>query len=754
MTSSKKSALADAIRPLVSRVRTDVTAMKRAGKKGSIWTRDELTDAALLHHVNGGPYRGVCFIKEGESVTLVAALDFDSHRGEATWDELVSCVSKVVERLMELGCQPVVWRSSGGHGVHVYLLWDEPQDAHSVRVYLREVLLDCDLTDGTKGVASGQVEVFPKQDRVGAGEFGNQMILPLAGESVLLEPMLGYEPLDKDACVGMSWPSSPAVPVIERTVSDAVAVTVLEDFDKLKSAVEALGNSGDRALDYDTWFTVMCAIHSGTGGSDAGRALALEMSSRFERHDQRKFDITWRSIKPVQARERAVSARTLYAVARRYGWQETVTFAPLAVIEPGESGDGDVLDADADDGAGVEGLRLTRDKNGFVEAVVSNYDYVLRSRSACRAVLGFDQFKDSMLIDEGAGWREFVDDDYTKLRLHLERGLSFKPVSAPDFKAVARMVAKEQSFDSAQVWLDSLEWDGVPRVERYLIDHMKCDDSDYVRAVSLYMWSAMAGRVMVPGVKADMMPVFVGPQGAGKTMSVAAIAPIETAFVEITLQDKDEELARKMRGSLVVEVGELRGLHTKELESIKAFISRQEEVWTPKYMEYTTRYKRRCIFIGTTNTREFLADPTGNRRFLPVTVGPAHSIDIDAIKANRDQLWAEAAALFTANGVMWQGAVQLSAPEHEKHMMIDDWEEPIKEWLGKPMFDGMTTPAEKEYLIAAEVAESALGIKVSQFDPYAQKRLGTVMGKLGYEKVRKRVGESQTRCFVKKGTVL
>ena len=80
MTTPKTAALAAALLPLVRRVRTDITAVKKSD--GSRWTREPLTKDRLLAHCNGGPPRGVCPIKAGESVTLVALLDFDSHKGE------------------------------------------------------------------------------------------------------------------------------------------------------------------------------------------------------------------------------------------------------------------------------------------------------------------------------------------------------------------------------------------------------------------------------------------------------------------------------------------------------------------------------------------------------------------------------------------------------------------------------------------------------------------------------------------------
>lgn len=174
-----------ALLPLVRRVRTDVTAVKKSD--GSRWTSQPLTRERLAQHVNGGPARGVCPIKAGESVTMVALLDFDSHGGETDWVGMSLAAGRVLDQLeLVHGMSPLVFRSSGGRGVHVYLLWDSPQDAYSVREFLRGVLADVGLRPGTRGVGAGECEVFPKQNSVGPDGWGNQVILPLAGKSALL----------------------------------------------------------------------------------------------------------------------------------------------------------------------------------------------------------------------------------------------------------------------------------------------------------------------------------------------------------------------------------------------------------------------------------------------------------------------------------------------------------------------------------------------------------------------------------------
>lgn len=186
MADDSTRALAKGLLPLVSRVRTDATA-RRTPEGRQSWTWDVLDGEALARHLNGGPARGVSFIKPGEAVTMVAVLDFDSHRGEVGWAAMGETVGRVVDVLeMVWGMSPVLFRSGGGRGVHLYLVWPEAQDAYSVRAWLAEVLASVGLRNGTAGVGAGTVEIFPKADSVREGGFGNQVILPLSRESVPL----------------------------------------------------------------------------------------------------------------------------------------------------------------------------------------------------------------------------------------------------------------------------------------------------------------------------------------------------------------------------------------------------------------------------------------------------------------------------------------------------------------------------------------------------------------------------------------
>lgn len=380
---------------------------------------------------------------------------------------------------------------------------------------------------------------------------------------------------------------------------------------------------------------------------------------------------------------------------------------------------------------------FVRDGVGRIEPVLNNLLVALARPDICGYEVGFDEAIHDQVLREAADqpWRPIRDADVVAMRARLESGeKAFKPIRRELMRDALTLICDRRRFDSYLVWLKGLEWDGVPRVARFLETCFGVAPSAYATAVSLYWWSAAAGRLLKPGIQADMVPVLVGDQGLGKSQALKALMPFDGGYVEIHLGDKEDNLARLLRGALIGELAELRGLRTREAEAIKAWITRQQENWTPKFKERNTVFKRRCIFVGTTNEEQFLDDPTGERRWLPVVVG---AVDVARVRAERDQLWAEARVLFEAQGVIWREAQTLARAEHEKFKVVDERRERVVSWLYRLNSFDDRRPADREYLVLVDVAQEALGIDPSRFNRSEQMAVSKILAAEGY-KVRVR----------------
>jgi len=502
-----------------------------------------------------------------------------------------------------------------------------------------------------------------------------------------------------------------------------------DDPEVCKSALAAIPNND---VDFDEWVGLLYAAKAALG--DDGRSAFLQFSRKSElKHDEEHAKSTWAKAMPTKC-----GAGSIYYLARQHGWQDPRRVASIddfVVVEP-------------EPGARAPLPAFKRLKNGDIKPTKENIAIALRRPDVCGCKLRYDVFRgEVMLALPGTEeWRSLKDTDYTWLCINLEhRNVGFKDIAKERIRDAVAYVAEGDAFDSAQYWLRSLKWDGKERVATFLYTYFGTPDSPYARAISQYLWSALAGRVMSPGIKADMVPVAVGAQGKGKSSTIKAIAPAAEHFLELDIGGKEDDMARMMLGKLVVELGELKGLRTREVEHIKSFITRSHEEWVPKFKEMKVAYPRRSIFFGSTNKQEFLQDESGHRRWLPFEVGVCAP---ELLRADRDQLWAEGLAMFNLDGIRWQEAERLAGAQHDNFVVRDAWEELVGDWLQQvcPLtgrLNGDTVFSAVDILLKV-VKMDAKSITQAHKD-----RMARVLKELGYEPTRERVNGIRKRAYKK-----
>jgi predicted P-loop ATPase len=730
------------LRPIIARARLDRCAYKNNGELPKWGTAPyPLDEQRVTAHLNGRTGCGIGFINPGQSTTRLALFDLDAHKGETPFNVMLETANTLRAGLEAIGLRPTPFISSGGSGVHLWLFWDADQDAYSVRCALKGVLANAGLSDGTGGIAAGQVEVFPKQDclnATGPGSDGNMAIIPFWNKSKPLvdEFGLGLAIAVLGSADSVVWQPSAPVRLVVNTAPEREQgeYTTPDPHDKIARALAAIApladdpsHTGSGATNYDTGLKVLFSVHEASGGSEEG----FELYKQWEdlnpvNAGRRKSREAWEGCQDNKEGKRITRA-TLYGMANKCNpeWD-----APTADGMP------DNLPAP---NAPAMLPAFKRTAAGEIKATKDNIVQALNRPDVCGFHFHHDSFRaETMLAENGTeGWRALKDTDHTEISLALERG-GFQSISKEAIRDLVAYIAEGNTFDSAQHWLNSMVWDGKPRIERFLPNYFSSADTDYTRAVSMYLWTAMAGRVLQPGVKCDMVPTAVGAQGMRKSSAVAALVPADDFFTSIDLSGKAEDTARILRGKLVAELDELKGLSSRDAEYIKSFITRQHEEWIPKYREMTVRYLRRCVFFGTSNKDDFLADETGNRRWLPFRCGMC---DPAAIARDREQLWAEAREQFKAHGVMYREAERLAEAEHGAFVEHDDWDIVIEKWLHD------TEPFNSGFLEGNMVLSEALGLPKGQQTRAHSIRVKKALVRLGYKPTSPRVDGTKTRGF-------
>jgi len=234
----------------------------------------------------------------------------------------------------------------------------------------------------------------------------------------------------------------------------------------------------------------------------------------------------------------------------------------------------------------------------------------------------FNQQLDGMEIKGSVPWKHpskyWRDADDAQLISYVDS--HYGSFSARNYDIAVAKVTDDRSYHPIREYLASLpEWDGVPRLDTLLIDYLGARDNAYVRAVTRKTLCAAISRVKHPGCKFDTMLVLNGPQGIGKSTLIAKLAG-EWFSDSLNLSDtKDKTAAEKLQGYWILEIGELAGLRKAETETLRSFLSRQNDIYRAAFGKRATPHPRQCVFFGTTNAENgYLRDTTGNRRFWPV----------------------------------------------------------------------------------------------------------------------------------------
>ena len=284
--------------------------------------------------------------------------------------------------------------------------------------------------------------------------------------------------------------------------------------------------------------------------------------------------------------------------------------------------------------------------------------------------LKYDEFTQQIMLYDKNEFRAIRETDFFSLSIQLEKH-GFTTPSKTNLMDCVYKVAYDQRFDSAIDWGNSLKWDGIHRIDHLFNTYFGVESSNREMAYSRYFATAMAGRLLVPGIKVDMAIVLIGREGMRKSSAVNALAPILDTYAELNFQDIDNKDSKiLLNGKLIGELAELQGLRSKEADMIKAWVVRQVEEYRPPFAKLNVRIPRRCAFIGTSNTDEFLSVGENNRRWLPLDViKPA---DVDALIADRKQIWAEAIHLFRQSGVLFKDAEAYQKEVNDTYSVIDE----------------------------------------------------------------------------------
>ena len=354
-------------------------------------------------------------------------------------------------------------------------------------------------------------------------------------------------------------------------------------------------------------------------------------------------------------------------------------------------------------------------------APIGNLDNVVRCIEHDPDLTGkiwYDEFLDAIITTWQGPQRKWRDSDDVLLQLYLQRHVGILRIGATTCHEAALVAAFRNIKNECRDWMESLTWDGTPRLTHLLSDGFGADHSEYTEAVGRCWMISMVARIYRPGCKVDTVPVFEGSQGSGKSSAMSALGG--KWFTECHESITTKDFYGVLDGHMLVEIAEMHSFTRSEVERIKGVISCQVDRYRKSYGRNTEDHPRQSVLTCTTNRDDWQRDDTGARRFWPVL---CQDINLDFIRTNREQLFAEAVSRFKSGENWWDVPGEEQKIQVERRREDDSWEPVIENFL-----------IGKSRVFTHEILSDCLKMEIGKHDQISQKRVGRILRLLGWEK--------------------
>ena len=313
------------------------------------------------------------------------------------------------------------------------------------------------------------------------------------------------------------------------------------------------------------------------------------------------------------------------------------------------------------------------------------------------AGLALDEFSGRIVRPPGCPWpsasRDWGDLDSIEFAAWMQR--HHVDISKETAYDAVQIVAARNKFHPVRNYLESVEWDGEPRVDSWLTRYVGVVPNNYTLAAGRCFLISAVARIFQPGCKADVALMLIGGEGKGKSTVCRILGDPWFSDDIPDLGEKDAQM--HVSGHWILEMSDLAALNKAALTTVKSWMSRSEDVYRPPYGRAIIHQLRQCVFMATSNEAEPLKDTTGNRRFWPVEVG---YIDLEALARDKDQLWAEALELYRAGNEWWfkdETTIEAARQEQSGRLDLHVWHDAIERYC-----DG------KEFVTVAEVLDQCI----------------------------------------------
>jgi putative DNA primase/helicase len=380
------------------------------------------------------------------------------------------------------------------------------------------------------------------------------------------------------------------------------------------------------------------------------------------------------------------------------------------------------------------GLDLT--EGGAPHPTLANASSIIQMHPKFRDKIWFDSFTGKIMQNLTGAPRQWTDSDALRLTAAIQQQLKLSKFTLRLIHEAVQHAAECNARNSLTDWLNSLRWDGVERLETWLSDTLGLDLTPYTLAVSQNWPISMIARAFVPGEQVDTMPVLEGHQGRGKSSFLKILADPWYKSIPIAFGDKD--FLQAIQGAWLIEIPDMTGFSKREHAHIIATISTRSDVYRPSYGRYTEEHPRACIFAATSETDDYLQDTRGRRRYWPLR---CKEIDLDSLRSQREQIFAEAIMKYRSGASWWQTPGETDREQLDR-ASPDLWTDRVVSYVND-IWHTQTMLAGGRPSIAItspRILSDAIELPLKQQTDAEKKRIARIMRENGWVQIRDQGG--------------
>lgn len=389
-----------------------------------------------------------------------------------------------------------------------------------------------------------------------------------------------------------------------------------------------------------------------------------------------------------------------------------------------------------------EKLELARNERGPY-ATEANALRILCSHQNYAKRIWLDEFSQRLMItDPDNTHRQFHKNDGLAALAWMQEALQLPKMGITAVTHAALLLGDRDKRHPIRDYLDGLQWDKRPRLPTLMADAFGAAQNDYTAAVGRCWFVAMVARIYQPGCKFDNAVVFEGAQGLKKSSALSIIGGSWFLESAINPSKHQKDFLLSLQGKWIVEIPEF-----DRAGDITALLSIRNDTYRVPYGATSMDYPRQCCFVGTTNFETYSDDPSGARRLWGIYCG---AIELDYLRENRDQLFAEAVARYRMGEAWWDVPADLAREEQSQRRTVDEWEGEILRFLDEDPTcweDRTVTWARRreplQQVTVSEVLSKALQLPPRDWTQVNQNRVARCLKAIGLTKSTARVNDSK-----------